>query len=154
MRKTIVVSLMFILAACGGSSSTTSSATSTKVGDQSGAQAAASPAATSPLNAPPGSADLGGALPGPGTVEDTVAQTVAPVLNIPYNQLRVLNKQAQQWPDSSLGCPAAGSTYTQVVTPGYLLTYTDGTKNYEVHSDQTGNQAVVCENGQPRNKGS
>jgi hypothetical protein len=58
-------------------------------------------------------------------------------------------KDALDWPDSALGCPAPGMMYSQIVTSGFKLIYSDGAKTYEVHTDRSGNRAVLCQNKQP-----
>lgn len=48
----------------------------------------------------------------------------------------------ETWPDSSLGCPVAGSVYTPSVVSGYRVLLTVGPTMYAVH---VGNgRAVVC----------
>ena len=48
----------------------------------------------------------------------------------------VLKKiEAVTWPDISLGYPQAGRIYAQVVTPGYRLVLSDGTTDFEYHTD-------------------
>jgi hypothetical protein len=39
------------------------------------------------------------------------------------------------WPDSSLGCPQKGRMYAQVVTSGYRLVLSNGTADFEYHTD-------------------
>jgi len=43
--------------------------------------------------------------------------------------------EAVNWPDASLGCPQKGRVYAQVVTPGYRLVLSDGTTDFEYHTD-------------------
>jgi len=63
--------------------------------------------------------------------------------------LQLTGLEEQEWPNPGLGCPKRGVMYTQVVTPGFKLTFSDGTKTYTVHSDTTGDNQVLCEGGQP-----
>jgi len=39
------------------------------------------------------------------------------------------------WHDASLGCPQEGKAYAQVVMPGYRLVLSDGTTDFEYHTD-------------------
>ncbi len=55
--------------------------------------------------------------------------------------IQVMNVAAQQWRNSSLGCPREGMMYAQVITPGYLIEVKAGGKVYEYHTDM--NQSVV-----------
>jgi hypothetical protein len=96
------------------------------------------PTATTP---PPG-------LP-PGSVEAKVRQALGKQIGVDAGKLRLTAKHAQEWPDSALGCPAPGRAYSQIVTPGFKLTYRRGAKTYDVHTDQSGDQAVLCQNKHP-----
>jgi len=49
---------------------------------------------------------------------------------------------AVEWPDSSLGCPQPGRSYLQVITPGYLVSFSANGESYTVHVG-AGN-AVAC----------
>jgi hypothetical protein len=84
-----------------------------------------------------------------GSLETKVAQALGRKVGVDSSKLMLKAKDAQDWPDSALGCPAPGMAYSQVVTPGFKLTYSDGAKTYEVHTDQSGNRAVLCQNKQP-----
>ncbi len=55
--------------------------------------------------------------------------------------VQVMNVAAQQWRNSSLGCPREGMMYAQAITPGYLIEVKAGGKVYEYHTDM--NQSVV-----------
>ncbi len=50
---------------------------------------------------------------------------------------------AVEWPDSSLGCPQAGQSYLQVITPGYLVSLVADGKSYAIHVGA--GTAVVCD---------
>jgi hypothetical protein len=43
--------------------------------------------------------------------------------------------EAVTWPDTSLGYPQAGKVYAQIFTPGYRLVLSDGTTDFEYHTD-------------------
>jgi hypothetical protein len=88
------------------------------------------------------------ALP-PGSVEAKVGQALGTQLGVAARQLRLTAKHAREWPDSALGCPAPGRAYSQIVTPGFQLTYRAGAQTYDVHTDQSGDRAVLCQNKQP-----
>jgi len=57
------------------------------------------------------------------------------------SQITVLEAEAVEWPDASLGCPQPDMMYAQVITPGYRIVLEAGGKAYEYHTDQR--QAVV-----------
>lgn len=61
-------------------------------------------------------------------------------------ELTLVELQAMEWPDSSLGCPQPGTMYMQVITPGYQLILEDANgTTYAIHtgSDPSG-QAILC----------
>ena len=47
------------------------------------------------------------------------------------------------WPDASLGCPKEGKAYAQVIMPGYRLVLSDGTADFEYHTDKH-QRVVLC----------
>ena len=49
--------------------------------------------------------------------------------------IRVEQIVAVDWPDKSLGCPQEGMVYAQVVTPGFRVTLSFQSKDYEYHTD-------------------
>ncbi len=136
MRNSLLTLLLLLLVACGASPTA------------SGNSTGASPSETATTAAAPSSATAGD-LPQPGTVEALVAQQIGTQLQIKSDQLRLVSKAEKDWPDGSLGCPKMGVMYIQMVIPGLLLHYTDGTKQYEVHTDKNGSRAVVCQDGHP-----
>ena len=70
---------------------------------------------------------------------------LALALNVPESSIAFLNLTPQLWPDSSLGCPQPDQAYSQVITPGYLITFRVDEATYEVHSDEN-QYFVVCLN--------
>ena len=67
---------------------------------------------------------------------------------IAADQISLQAMEAQEWRDSSLGCPQPGHMYAQVITPGYQITLEANGKPYTFHTDQ-GNTVIPCfEEGQ------
>ncbi len=66
-------------------------------------------------------------------------------LGIPPKEIEVLSVEMYEWPDTSLGCPEPGKSYAQVVTTGYRLILRVEDEQYEVHVDQEGQIAVLCD---------
>jgi len=68
------------------------------------------------------------------------------VLNV--DQIEVVEAQAVEWRDTSLGCPQPGMMYAQVITPGYRIVLEAKGQTYEYHTDR-GQVVVLCddENG-------
>lgn len=64
-------------------------------------------------------------------------------VGVKSQEIRVLNVEAVDWPDTSLGCPKEGMFYAQVITPGYKITLEGGGKAYTYHSNYK--RVVLCE---------
>jgi hypothetical protein len=57
--------------------------------------------------------------------------------------VQLVDVQAVEWRNSSLGCPQPGEHYLMVITPGYRVTLSVRGQQYQVHTD-SGRRAVVC----------
>ncbi len=141
MRKLWSMALLVMLTACG-TAATGGMTTQTAVAESPVPSAAPSAAAAPTML-------TGGSALAAGSIEIKAAQVAAAQAKLSSDAWKLVNKAEQQWSNSSLGCPAADRMYSQVITPGFLLTYTDGAKSYEVHSDTTGERAVLCAGGKP-----
>jgi hypothetical protein len=64
-------------------------------------------------------------------------------LGVNAEMLTVVQVEAKQWPDASLGCPQPGQFYAQVVTPGYLILIRGDGHELEYHTDQR-ETIVLC----------
>ena len=69
-------------------------------------------------------------------------------LSIPESQIKAIETKGVFWPDASLGCPQPGTTYTKVLTPGYLILLESGGNKFEYHAD-IHNYVFYCENPTP-----
>lgn len=94
--------------------------------------------------APPASADTP-----PDALVRQATRALAQALGIDPATLTVQEATSQEWPSSAIGCPADDHAYLTVITPGYLLTYSDGSTTYDVHTDAEGNLLVLCRDGTP-----
>ncbi|MSQ23055.1 MAG: hypothetical protein EXR58_00660 [Chloroflexi bacterium] len=63
-------------------------------------------------------------------------------LRFPDGAIIVRSVDPMEWPDASLGCPAPGRLYAQVVTVGYRIALTTGDHEYAYHSG--GSRVVPC----------
>jgi hypothetical protein len=54
----------------------------------------------------------------------------------------IVSVEAKEWPDASLGCPKPGVMYIQVVTRGYLIILSSGSRILEYHASANG--VVYC----------
>ena len=70
-------------------------------------------------------------------------------LSVPAESLELVSDEAVQWADASLGCPADGMVYAQVITPGHRMTFRHDGDTYEVHTAVEGSslEPVSCEGG-------
>lgn len=75
---------------------------------------------------------------------DAALQAAAAHLGLSPSGLHVDQVEAQQWGDSSLGCPQPGLMYSQIVTAGFLIVVSGGGKQLEYHSDDRG-RVVLCQ---------
>jgi hypothetical protein len=87
----------------------------------------------------------------PADLVATARERLAQHLGVPADSLTLQNATQEEWPDGALGCPAAGQLYPQVITPGFLLVFSDGAKTYAVHTGGSEQQMILCEDGQPTN---
>jgi heat shock protein HslJ len=80
-------------------------------------------------------------------------QRLARQLGVAADTLMLQSANRQEWPDGAIGCPAAGQVYPQVLTPGFLLIFSDASqsKTYAVHTGRSEQQMILCENDQPTN---
>ncbi len=83
-------------------------------------------------------------------MEEQLRQQLAAVIGQPASALNLESREEVEWSDGSLGCPEPGMMYTQAIVPGYKLTFSDGSRTYEVHTGEDGTPAIWCDNGQPK----
>jgi hypothetical protein len=82
---------------------------------------------------------------------DLATSALAKQQSIPEGDISVQSLLAQEWPDTSLGCPQPGAQYLQVISPGFRVRLTALGTIHAVHV--SGKAAVVCERtvqGQPK----
>jgi hypothetical protein len=118
--------------------------------------------------APSGSVDLGQLTPEAASEEDgelivqpapgvpnpevqmiqIASQHLADRLGIDIGEVTFVEAAAQDWPDSSLGCPSPDLLYAAVITPGYDITLEAQGQSYSYHTDTVEN-VVLCIDGLP-----
>jgi len=69
-------------------------------------------------------------------------------LSISASRINTIEAKGVFWPDASLGCPQPDTTFTQVLTPGYLILLESGDNKFEYHADLH-NYIFYCENPTP-----
>ena len=74
---------------------------------------------------------------------DAAKQDAAAHLGVNPDQLSVAQVDTRDWNDASLGCPQPGQMYSQVITPGFFIVITIGSRQLEYHTD-TRAQVKLC----------
>ncbi len=86
-------------------------------------------------------------------MEEQIRQQLAAAISQPAETLSLVTKERVEWSDGALGCRQPGMMYTQAIVPGYKLTFSDGTRTYEIHTGRRGTPAIWCDHGRPRRLG-
>ena len=119
------------------------------------------PTAAPPTSAPdptdatpaasPSPGQEGGALIAPKELVGAAQLQLALYLKISPAALSLQSADAKEWPDGALGCPQDGQVYLQVLTPGFLLIFTNAAQSapYRVHTGTSAAQMLLCARGQP-----
>jgi hypothetical protein len=118
--------------------------------------------APSPTDAAPSAAPPSATPDEPETDDDSEANTMPPEiaeaaraaladhLGREPDALTLTNSEDRAWSDSALGCPSPEGIYLQVITPGYLLVFEDDAgATYAIHTSDSGEPLILCENGEP-----
>lgn len=69
-------------------------------------------------------------------IEDA-KEDLAQRANVPESVITVSSAEPVEWRDTSLGCPAEGMMYAQVITPGYRIVLEANGQTYEYHASTT-----------------
>ena len=64
-------------------------------------------------------------------------------LAVPDSRIDLVDVEATQWPDASLGCPAKGEVYAQVITDGYRVRLRVDDRTFDVRV--AGHRALICD---------
>ncbi len=163
-KAILLVVALVALAACGSPSASTGSTTPTSSAATSPAASTSSTSAAGSASASPSgstgssaSATPSGSAASSASDNSLIAQApivletitqLATQTGVQASNLQLQSAEATEWSDGSLGCPDPATSYIQVITPGYKMVFTDGTRTYDVHASQNG-RAVWCNNGTP-----
>jgi len=88
------------------------------------------------------------AVPGLQSLVERAKAALAQRLAVSVNEIILSEAASVVWPDSSLGCPEEGKTYSQVLTPGYLILLEHDGNKFEYHTN-IHNYFFHCENPTP-----
>ncbi len=80
----------------------------------------------------------GGVVQVPESMLSLVIEDAASRQNVGVVAVTVVSGQPVDWSDGSLGCPEPGKSYTQVLTPGFLVLVDAGGVTLEYHLNQQG----------------
>ncbi len=72
-------------------------------------------------------------------------ETLSQERDVDEGRIQVRRADAVRWPDTRLGCPQEGETFTEIITPGYRVLLQAEGALYRVHVG--GGSAVVCGGG-------
>lgn len=78
-------------------------------------------------------------------IETRARGFLADKLGVPFGDLTLVRSNAVEFSDTSLGCPAPGMMYTQVLTPGYAIAFEHGATTHTVHATDDGSSITSCE---------
>lgn len=88
--------------------------------------------------------------PPPPTDPGSVARrVVAEFMSLPMDDVILVSLQAQDFNNSSLGCPQSGMAYQQVITPGHRAMVEADGRRFDVRV--AGGHGRICRNHQRRN---
>jgi hypothetical protein len=76
------------------------------------------------------------------------SQDLSQRLGLDAQEMSVVDVEAVEWPDSSLGCPAPGTVGQPALTPGYRFVIEAGGQQYVYHTDRAA-RVVLCIDGLP-----
>ena len=112
------------------------------------------PPTSAPPPATPGEPTPGGdgtSVRPPDALVTAAQQRLAQHLGVSADALMLQSANHQEWPDGAIGCPKPGQLYPQVITPGFLLIFSNQSQSqtYEIHTGRSAQQMVLCENKQP-----
>jgi hypothetical protein len=72
-----------------------------------------------------------------------IKQDLAEKVDMPADLIRLVSSEAMDWPSSALGCPQAGMSYADVITPGYRVILEASGQTYTYHVGD--GSFVLCE---------
>jgi len=127
-----------------GDVSSAHSEETTTPGGSAGVDTPAAPGSETPAQAPgePEHTPTGGATEYPLPVE-TAREAFAATLAVQPDEIEVVEYEAVEWNDSSLGCPKPGQMYLQVITPGYRVVLAHGDEQATYHTSDGDRPVVV-----------
>lgn len=78
-------------------------------------------------------------------VKDTAITLLMEQLQVERQAISIVSVESVEWRNSCLGCQLPKQNCLMVITPGFRVTLESGGKTYYIHSNHTGEQAIICE---------
>lgn len=100
------------------------------------------PASPAPATATPVPVTM--PIPVPPDAAAMVMAILASEMGVPVAEFKLLSYALVDWPDASLGCPVPGTSYAQVITPGWKILVGRRAEVYEFHTDWHGRLFINC----------
>ena len=90
----------------------------------------------------PATPDLTPELPGrlPPAAVLAGQEQLAQDLGVPVEQVEIVEMEQVEWPDACLGLAETGEMCAQVITPGWRAIVSVDGQEYEIRTDETGDQ--------------
>ncbi len=151
MKTTLMMAVLLsalLLAACGTPATPPSIPTSPPSVPTSPPSIPTSPPSVlatmpaSPLN--PGSGSSTSPAEGQDAAVANSRQDLAEQLNVDPSVITVVSVEHVDWPDGCLGVQAPGVMCTMIITPGYRVTLEANGKQFEYHTNETGDVARLA----------
>lgn len=87
------------------------------------------------------------APPDPASPATIAQQVVADFLSVPIAEVAVVSTAAQEFNDSSLGCPEPGMSYLQALTPGHRVIVEAEGRRFDIRV--SGGHGKICHRQKP-----
>lgn len=71
-------------------------------------------------------------------------KTLVEQTGVTAESVSVLEVTGVEWSNSCLGCVTPGQRCLMVITPGYRILLQSGADTYNLHTDRTGRQVIIC----------
>jgi hypothetical protein len=81
----------------------------------------------------------------PSSLIQAIIADLAARRGVGAGQVELVSSESVDWPDGSLGCPVAGVSYIQVITPGYRVILGIGEETFDYRATVDG-RFRLCEN--------
>ena len=78
------------------------------------------------------------------TAVEAAIEALVEERGVAVESVTVIDVTAVEWRNSCLGCEKPNQQCLMVITPGYRITLKSGAETYTLHTDRTGQQAIIC----------